>query len=75
MIDSVLDLMVDGVDAVISWWSSIMTSTGMGTLYIVMLSVVLSMGILLRPILGGARHGLDAGSDRVAKWISERDKD
>ena len=75
MVDRVLDLMVTGVDAVISWWSSIMTSTGMDTLYIVILSVVLSMGILLKPILGGARYGLDSGSDRAAKWISERDKD
>lgn len=69
MVDQILDLMVSGVDAVISWWNTIMTSTGMSTVYIVMMSVVISVGILLRPILGNARMGLGAGSDKVSKAI------
>lgn len=69
MVNQILDLMVSGVDAVISWWNTIMTNTGMSTVYIVMMSVVISVGILLRPILGSARMGLDAGSDKVTKGI------
>lgn len=77
MVDQILDLMVSGVDAVISWWNTIMTSTGMSTVYIVMMSVVISLGILLRPILGSARMGLDAGSDKVSNAIlrSEREQE
>lgn len=77
MVDQILDLMVSGVEAVISWWNSIMISTGMSTVYIVMMSVVISVGILLRPILGGARMGLDAGSDKVSNAFlrSEREQE
>lgn len=58
MIDQVLNLAVTAVEAVISWWSAIMGKTGGGTLYIVIMSVVLSVSILLGPLLGSLRSGL-----------------
>lgn len=58
MIGQVLSLMNTAVTAVVSWFSQIMQNTGTGTLYIAIMSVVLSVGILLRPLLGSARSGL-----------------
>ncbi len=56
--DAVLSLMNTAVTAVVSWFKQIMDSTGAGTLYIAVMSVVLSVGILLGPLLGSARAGL-----------------
>lgn len=58
MIDQVLNLLVTGVEAVVSWWSVIMDKTGGGTVYLVIMSVVLSVAILLGPLLGSLRSGL-----------------
>lgn len=57
-IGDVLGLFNTGAAAVVSWFSSIMDSTGAGTVYIAMMSVVLSIAILLGPLLGSARAGL-----------------
>lgn len=68
MVDQILDLFVTSIDAVISWWSSVINSTGMSGLYIVIMSVVLSIGILIRPVLGNIGFGFrDAASDTVRK--------
>ena len=58
MMNAVLSLMNTAVIAVVSWFKQIMDSTGAGTLYIAVMSVVLSVGILLGPLLGAARTGL-----------------
>lgn len=57
-IGEVLDLFDTGAAAVVSWFSAIMDSTGAGTVYIAMMSVVLSVAILLGPLLGSTRSGL-----------------
>lgn len=54
----VIALMNAAVTAVVSWFKQIMDSTGAGTLYIAVMSVVLSVGILLGPLLGSVRGGL-----------------
>ena len=71
MIESVLELFNQSIQAVVNWFGQIMDSTGAGKLYIAMMSVVLSVGILLTPLLGAARGRLDAGSDRAAAWIKD----
>lgn len=58
MISQILSLLNTAAAAVVSWFSLIMERTGGGTLYIAMMSVVLSVGILLGPLLGSARAGL-----------------
>ncbi|MBO5952631.1 MAG: hypothetical protein J6Q53_00675 [Oscillospiraceae bacterium] len=58
MIDRVLALFNQSINAVVNWFAQIMDSTGGGRLYIAMMSVVLSVGILLTPLLGAARSGL-----------------
>lgn len=63
MIQQVLNLFQSAVSAVSSWFGQIMDATGAGTLYIAMMSVVLSVGLLLAPILGAARDG---SSDMVS---------
>lgn len=65
MIDQVLNLMVTAVDAVITWWNVLMTRTGAGSLYLVIMCVILTIGILLSPLLGSLRSGLGGsrGSD------------
>lgn len=57
-IGDILGLFNTGATAVVHWFSSIMDSTGAGTVYIAMMSVVLSVAILLGPLLGSARSGL-----------------
>lgn len=57
-IGDILGLLNTGATAVVSWFSSIMDSTGAGTVYIAMMSVVLSVFMLLGPLLGEARAGL-----------------
>jgi len=74
-IGDILGLLNTGATAVVSWFSSIMDSTGAGTVYIAMMSVVLCVGILLGPLLGSARAGLDAGSDKAAHWIKTHSAD
>lgn len=54
----IIALMNTAVTAVVSWFKQIMDSTGAGTLYIAVMSVVLSVSILLGPLLGSARAGL-----------------
>lgn len=56
--DAVLSLMNTAVIAVVSWFKQVMDSTGAGTLYIAVMSVVLTVGVLLGPLLGYARAGL-----------------
>lgn len=74
-LDQVLGLLNTGVAAVVSWFSSILDSTGTGKLYIAIMSVVLSVAILLGPLLGSVRAGLDAGSDKAAHWVKSHSKD
>lgn len=72
MIQQVLNLMQHSVTAVSSWFGQIMDATGAGTLYIAMMSVVLSVGLLLAPLLGSARAGLsDTVSSATRKGYSK----
>lgn len=71
MINDVLTLMNSAVSAVVTWFAAVIDATGTGTLYIAMMSVVLTIGILLTPLLGSARGGLDAGSDLAASWVKK----
>lgn len=75
MIEQVLSICNAAVTAVVSWFSTIMDRTGAGTLYIAIMSVVLTFGILLEPLLGSARAGLDAGSDKASHWIKTHSAD
>lgn len=58
MMERVLVLFNQSINAVVTWFAQIMDTTGGGKLYIAMMSVVLSVGILLSPLLGAARSGL-----------------
>lgn len=58
MIDQILSLFVIALDNVISWFQRIFDATGAGDLYLVMMCVVLSIGLLLGPLLGNMRTGL-----------------
>ena len=68
----IIALMNTAVSAVVSWFKQIMDSTGAGTLYIAVMSVVLSVGILLGPLLGSARAGL---SDMVHRPRQSKEDD
>lgn len=72
MIEQVLSICNSAVAAVVSWFSTIMDRTGAGTLYIAIMSVILSVGILLGPLLGSARAGL---SDVVHRPRQKEDKE
>lgn len=70
MVDSILNMMVLAVDSVIAWFGQIMSKTGMGSVYLVMMSCVLTVSLLLSPLLGAIR----AGSDTSVKESSKKQR-
>lgn len=57
MIGQVLDLFSTSINAVIPWFSQIMSRTGAAPLYVSVMTVVLSISLFIKPLLGPARSG------------------
>ena len=64
MINQILNLFNTALNACISWFTAIFTSTGLSSLYLSMIMVTLTVGIILSPLLGSIRTG---ASDKASK--------
>lgn len=71
MIDQILNLFITALDNVILWFQRIFVATGAGDLYLVMMCVVLSIGLLLAPLLGNMRSGLSDTVHRRRDYSKE----
>ena len=71
MLAQILAMFIYALDHVITWFGLLMTKTGAGSLYMVMMSVVLTISLLLAPLIGSLRS---AGSDKVKSSVTKSNK-
>ena len=65
MVQSSLDIIVTCIRAANTWFTSILTTTGMTSLLVGFISITLAARFILAPIIGG--RFFRAASDRVKK--------
>lgn len=69
MVSDILNLFTEAVTACGSWFTRILDSTGMDSVYIVYVFIFLSISILLLPVIGGR---LTAGAPFIEGVKSDR---
>lgn len=66
MIDSIVNILVQGISSVISWFEAIFSSTGFGTFFLGFALIFSAYRFILQPIFGRG-----VGSDKAKKSDSK----